>query len=278
MLGQTRQIAVDMERNIRPKRLLSAFTISLLFFLEVTLGNVHPSLPSPLYVRFKSVLAHESDVFLLDLVNGSEIPLKDLTVTFSMTEIGTDTVRSQLSINSSDFKREVSVNGNIADDRLLIDSTPSIFVVDPDLLNEDREILLTEVLNWTLIGLVEKIRNLPTAIEGQEIEAVEVEAFHFKDQGKSMPLLLGYDPSTGIVVRLAGVVSDVLLKEMGIEQIWGGELRLVDFSNNLKFKLVNSPHGSGWALIIIPLLLFTILTVGIFVTLRKRKLRHRTIK
>lgn len=235
-------------------------------------------MPNSFYVEFKGILDDKGDNFFIGFTNGSSISPESLTLKFSMNEKddknGYDV---HLAVDGANFFKETFEDATFSDGRLIINSVPSIFIINPDLLIKENSILLTETSDWKLLGEIYGNAKPSTATERQGIKAIMVHAFHITDSGPTMPLNLGFDPNTGILVYIGAALTDVLLNEMGINFI-SGVFKLVSFSDNLNFELVEIPSSPASGLFfVVPVLLislfglFIISTVVIYKVNKKRK-------
>ena len=173
-------------------------------------------------------------------------------------------------VDSGVFFNETLLDGYISTDgRLMINSNPSVFVISPDLLIDGNIILLEDTSDWQLVGEVKGRGKPSTIIEGQGVEAIMLHCNHIINSTERMPLILGFDPNTGILVSAALAFTDILFKEIGIDFIFGGAFLLASYSNNLDFRLMEIPLSPGLGsfteiILVLSLTCFIVLTIAIY--------------
>jgi len=184
-------------------------------------------------------LSREDYVFKIEFINNSKIFPKK--VDFNMTIIKIDnTYNLCISIIMDSLVKQVSVNVSQQNGRLFIEDTPTIFIVEPFILQKSSgSIYVTSCLDWKIFGEIIRMGKFPTAIDAYRVEAFAISAYHYRDDVKAMPLNLAYNLDNGFLVHFSGVISDPLLLKMGIKHIWGGEWRLKEYSNNIKLRLIS---------------------------------------
>ena len=166
------------------------------------------------------------------------------------------------------------------DGNLVIDSRRSIFLVNPS-LTEKQEVVLTETDNWNLTAKVDSTTaKVSTSISPYGVNAIMVSTSSRTETGWPLYAHLGYDPNKGMLVYSGSCLSDVLLKELGIELLVGGPLRLVSYSENLNLEVDNIPplqfFTFGVILYLVAVSSFVILPIiaVVCVILKKRKRRQ----
>jgi len=239
------------------------------------------STPNSSYVEFKGIL-QQNNSFILILTNGTHISSKNLTMTFSITEKSRNECTAHITIECDGFSNEASVEGSIVDGNLVIDSTRSIFLINPNVTRKQK-IVLTETDDWKLTATVDtRTGKTSTAIDPYRVTALMVSSSMSRTEtGWPINVHLGYDPTTGILVYSGYSLSDVLLKEIGIELLLGGGLKLVSYSENLNLEVVNLPPPGSmssvrFVLFILLVSLPVILPVAAVVVYIIRKKRKRT--
>lgn len=237
------------------------------------------STPNSSYVEFKGIL-QQNNSFILVLTNRSHIFSKNLTMTFSITEKSGNECTAHLAVECDGFSNEASVDGSIVNGNLVIDSTRSIFLINPNVTRKQK-IVLTETDDWKLTANVQSIKGKPsTAIDPYRVNALMVSSSISRTEtGWPISVHLGYDPTTGILVYSGYSLSDVLLKELGIELLLGGGLKLVSYSENLNLEVVNLPPPgsmlSVWFVLFILLVslsvILPVVAVVVYIIRKKRK-------
>lgn len=250
------------------------------------------SSPFSTCVKFKSVPSNGESYSIVDGVrqeieptihiiftNGSSTNSKELEMTFSTTTLIDNECKVHLAFEGDNFFYETTMNGKMSDGKLTINSTPSIFMIDPDLLVTEKEIQLGETADWRLIGNVSNRRELQTAIDDYRVQVVSVELCHSTENVPKdwLGLTLGYDPDTGLLVYAAGTLSDVLLAEIGVKLIICSRFQLVSYSENLNLQLIKPPLIST-GLIFFVLLVSVPVATAVLVTVVYTSRRKRNVK
>lgn len=237
------------------------------------------SSPNSSYVEFKGIL-QQNNSFILVLTDGSYIFSENLSMTFSITERSGNECTAHLAVECDGFSNEASVDGSIVDGNLVIDSTRSIFLINPNVTGKQK-IVLTETDDWKLTANVQSRTGHPsTAIDPYGVTALMVSSSISRTEtGWPIRVQLGYDPTTGILVYSGLSLSDVLLKELGIELLLGGGLKLVSYSENLNLEVVNLPPPgsmlSVWfilfTLLVSSPVILPVVAVVVYIIRKKRK-------
>ncbi|MCW4005965.1 MAG: hypothetical protein NWF04_05135 [Candidatus Bathyarchaeota archaeon] len=217
---------------------------------------------------------------LLVLTNGTVISSKNLNVTFSITPKAGDTCEAYIALKGESFSSNSTVQGVIINGQLIIDGVSSIFLVSPDALVEDQEIVLTETEKWSLIGNVTSRTSKPqTVINDLFLNAITVEAFHVADSTVSMPSVLSFASDSGILVVSAFSLSDILLNELGVDYIQGGVFRLSSYSENLNIHLFPYVNWFPIYLILIAAAIFGVLVAFMYRSkAKKKRIRKNSLK
>jgi len=196
------------------------------------------SKPNSSYVEFVGRL-QENNTFIIVLTNGTRIHSENLKLTFLITEKSADECDVQVAVEFDGFCNSVSVEGNIVDGTLVIDSTRSLFLINSN-MTKNQNFALTETDDWTLNAYASSRTGHPsTAVDPYGVTALMVWSSQSHPSGLPMHLILGYDPNTGILLYSGYSLSDVLLKKLGIDLLLGGSLQLVSYSENLNLEFYN---------------------------------------
>ena len=281
-----------LERILQPIAVLVAATTVVSLFSSIfmvsqpTAALVTPlivqSTPNSSLVKFEGVL-QQNNTFIMVLTNGTHITSKNLTMTFSVTERGGNECTAHLAFECDKFSNETTVDGRIVDGNLVIDSTRSIFLINPNVTRK-QNIVLTETADWSLNATVNtRTGNPSTAVEPYGVNALIVRAHNsLTEEGWPMSLTLGYDPISGMLVYSGYSLSDVLLKKVGIELLLGGSLGLVSYSDDLNLEFFN--WDLFWARLNAKFFLFdlhlsllvvlAVVAVVLFISRKRRKRRQ----
>jgi hypothetical protein len=279
-----------LERILQPIAVLVAATTVVSLFSSIFMVSqpiaalstplVVQSIPDSSLVEFEGVL-QQNNTFIMVLTNGTHITSKNLAMTFSVTERGGNECTAHLAVECDDFSNETSVDGNIVDGNLVIDSTRSIFLINPNVTRK-QNIVLTETADWSLNATVNTRTGKPsTAVEPYGVTAQVVSAHNsLTEEGWPMSLILGYDPISGMLVHSGYSLSDVLLKKVGIELLLGGSLGLVSYSDDLNLEFFNwelfwARLNAKFFLFYLHLSLLVVLAVVVVVLFVIRKRRKR---
>ncbi|MEM2081124.1 MAG: hypothetical protein QW744_02500 [Candidatus Bathyarchaeia archaeon] len=245
--------------------------MSLTVFLTTALCS-KTELPASFYVQFQGELQSEKATFILQFYNGTILTSKNMRLTFSMNQTGKEQYSIHIALDFGSFSNETTTNAVISDGRLIVDSVPSIFVVNPDLLIDGNTIQLYQTAKRTLEGTVVRTGLPPTAIGDYRVTSKMVTAYYKTDSNSmAMPLTLGFDPKTGVLTEAAGQLTDILLDKMGIDFILGGTFELISYSEKLNFDLVSTSQVPLWIILTATASLSGAITALAYKSLRKRK-------
>jgi hypothetical protein len=205
-----------------------------------------------------------------------------LTLSLSFNEKKENEYAVHIAVEGGCFFNEKTVDGYVSDGRLIVNSVPSVFLTKTEQLEKGNRVLLSETADWKLNGNVDTTTaKLSTAIDDNRVAGIMVSSSQLTESGWPMQLMLGYDPSTGILVYSGWSLSDVLLKEIGIELILGGSLELASYSENLQLQLASfSPpsqmFNAGFILFLFGLSSFAavVATVLVYIVHERMKITH----
>ncbi len=268
--------------------------LCLLPLLFSTPAGANNSFPSTFHVTFQG--HHSSSEpnpdgstpsLWVRFLNGTDCFPKTVNVTFSMEESSEGEYTAKFMLIFDGFYNEVSLPATVSNGRVLIESTPTIFVVDPASLVDNNTIQLFQTENLTLSGTVFMDGQPSTLINDYRVASKVVQASYQRPNSSELafpgPLLFGsthlfYDQKTGVMTHAPTKFSDVLLNKLGVMCIVDGIFDLVDYSENLNFTLVlrSSPL---WLLITIPvavILLVLVVFLAYKVSKRKKSCRPKT--
>lgn len=258
---------------------LISLCLMFLFFFPFfhSVRSTITNFPSSFFIEFEGVLNEEDHVFLVVFTNGSSLAQKNLTMNFSMHKIKDNNFIIGLVIETEDFVKQLKTDGYISNGQLQVNSIPSLFMLEQNLLEEGDHLFLAEIMAGKIFGNVSRIGTPSTAIDNHRIEARVILTYHEIDSDVTRPLTRGFDPETGLLVYAGGALSDVLLEEMGIKYIYGGLFNLKTYSDDLDFVLIEPASSpSLWILLFTSSLLFIILTISIyFITKRNKMNMHK---
>ena len=207
------------------------------------------SFPSSFYVTFKGDLQLDSSLdndaaqetaHILQFLNGTYYGAKTVLFTFSMEESPNGEYTAKFVLTFDDFSNEVTLPATVSNGRVYIDSTPTMFVVNPKDLIDDNIIQIFQTENWSFSGTVMPDARTSTLIEDYFVSSKRVKGIYQQPDGsKSMwtPLLF-YDTTTGVVVSApAYIMDEVLFNKVGVALLYNGVFHLSDYSENLNFTL-----------------------------------------
>ncbi|MGD6810471.1 MAG: hypothetical protein ACQCN3_12300 [Candidatus Bathyarchaeia archaeon] len=211
-------------------------------------------------------------------LNGTDCFPETVSVTFSMEESSEGEYIVTFMLSFDGFYDEVSLPATVSNGRVYIDSTPTIFIVDPASLVDGNTIHFFQTENLTLSGDVFMDGKPTTLINDYRVASKVVQASYQQTNSSKLtlpdPLLFGssmlfFDPQTGVMTHAPTKFSDVLLNKLGIMCIVDGIFDLVDYSENLDFTLV-SLSPPLWQLITIPIVVILLVLV-VFLVYRSSK-------
>lgn len=267
--------------------LVSLFSAIILMAQPITplvAPMIAKSSPDSSYVELKGVLQRDNN-FIMVLTNGSHVSSENLLLTYSITEKSGKECTVHITIECDDFSNEATVDGSIVDGNLVVDSTRSLFLINPN-LTEKQGIVLTETQDWKLTANVQSTTGHPSiAVEPYGVTAVMISTHQSRtEEGWPLSVSLGYDPDTGMLVYSGYSLSDVLLKKVGIVLLLGGSLELNSYSDNLNLEFFN--WDIFWARINITVIWFyvqltlvvatAVVVVLLFIIRKIRKKRQAT--
>ncbi len=237
--------------------------------------------PACFHVSFKGT--NDDSSFLIVFTNGSTTLTKNIALDLRVNAKTANQSSLGISVETDSFFGETSADVMISDGRLLKDSMPSMFMVGTTLLNEENNIVLAKTSDWKLIGNVSSRTAKPfTAMDGQGVSAIMVSSVFINNTDATLQAssILGYDQDTGVLVYAGASLGDILLREVGIDRIFGGVFRLSSFSENLGFNLikfsVSPPIGLVLLLTSVTVILLT-MVVLIYRAGKKKKRAHARI-
>jgi hypothetical protein len=219
-----------------------------LLFSAPAMGATDNSFPSSFYVTFKGDLGDslESDKetgHIVQFLNGTYYLAKNVLFTFAMEESLNSEYTVKFTLILDNFNYEVTLPATVSNGRVYIDSTPTMFVVNPKELINDNVIQIFQTENWSFSGTVMDDggpARVNTLIEDYHVSSKRVKAVYQQPDGsKSLfhPHLF-YDLTTGVLVDApAYIMDEVLFDKVGVALLYNGNFRLSDYSENLNFTL-----------------------------------------
>ena len=226
-----------------------------LFFSTPVVSATDNSFPSTFYVTFKGDLqldaslasndAAQETAHILQFLNGTYYGAKTVLFTFSMEESPNGEYTAKFVLTFDDFSNEVTLPATVSNGRVYIDSTPTMFVVNPKDLIDDNIIQIFQTENWSFSGTVMndgRPAYPETLIEDYRVSSKRVKGIYQQPDGsKSMwtPNSF-YDTTTGVVVSPpAYIMDEVLFNKVGVALLHNGVFLLSDYSENLNFTLMD---------------------------------------
>jgi len=282
-----------------PKRLLTSFRVPVVTFIAVTSVTslfslafvfvnmtvlfppppVIESAPNSSYVELSGVSKY-NDTYYLVLTNGTQIDSENLTLSYAITQHGSDICTVNVAVECDTFSNQKTVDGTIEDGNLVIDSLPSLFFINPN-LTKNQKVVLAETPDGKLDA---------TVISSTSRELTTADSYHVKPtllvlgkdpegSGPCYYMFSHYSPNTGALVGLGGRVSDVLLKKLGIDCIINGNLYLNTYSENLNIDVINYDNGNftnfGFVLFLSTVFTSVVLSTRFVVQLIRKKVKPK---
>jgi uncharacterized membrane protein len=225
-----------------------------------------------------SSISDELPVLSLQFLNGTYFGAETTNFTFSIEKSLKGEYIAKFVLTFGEFHDEIVVPATVSDGRVYIDSTPTIFVVNPDSLIDGNTIQLFQTENLTLSGTVLHESQTTTLIEDYQVISKVIDASYQQTDESGMFIvspLLWFDSKTGVLTGAVAQITDVLLNKVGVSFIIGGRFELVDYSENLNFTIVNM-SSPLWELVLIPVFIIVfILVVFFFYRSSKKKWKEK---
>ncbi|MCW4015529.1 MAG: hypothetical protein NWF06_04095 [Candidatus Bathyarchaeota archaeon] len=250
----------------------------------LSVPSIAKSTPNSSYVELKGVL-QQNNSFIMVLTDGSHISSKNLSLTYWITEKSGNECTIKIALECDKFTKEATIDGSIVDGNLVVDSTRSVFLINPN-VTKNQYIMLTETQDWQLTANVQSTAGHPSiALEPYGVTAVMVSSHLTRTQeGWPLSVILGYDPDTGMLVYSGYSLNDVLLKKLGIVLLLGGSLELSSYSDNLNLEFFNWDifwarvnMTTIWFFVQLVLVVATaVITVALFISRKIREKRQAT--
>ena len=218
----------------------------------------------------------------VQLLNGTDCHPETLQFTFSMEESPENEYTAKFILTFEGFSKEISLPATVSNGRVYIDSTPTIFVVNPASLVDGNTIQLFKTESMTLAGTVLEDGRPTTLINNNRVTSKAVRATYQQTNSSNLLSLgntmLFFDPKTGVLTQAPTKLSDVLLNKLGVQSIVGGIFELSDYSENLNFALVTLPSEFSelWVLIPVSVIVFILVVFLAYRSLKNKKRERRT--
>ena len=233
------------------------------FFFVILMSPTYygsASLPQSFFINL--TLEKSTDNIIIWFSNGSYSQVKIINLLFNASLIKEKKWEINFSVKTDNFYNSTKATATMVDGQFVINSVPSIFKISPRLLGQNCSIILTETSKFKLVGNVTSGSSLsPTGIDGNYVKDIVVQSFHVNNMGsETLPLVLGYDQDTGLLVYAGLTLSDVLLELVGIEYVVGNQFLLKSFSKNMSFELLHLNEESQSHL---PPVIFVFITIPV---------------
>jgi hypothetical protein len=222
------------------------------FFSIPAVAAVDNSFPSSFYVSFKGDLQLDrstgatEQAHIMQFLNGSFYGAKTVLFTFAMEESPSGEYTVKFTLNFDDFHNEVTLPATVSNGRVYIDSTPTMFVVNPKDLINGNSIQIFQTEDWSFSGTVMddgRIARPETLIDDYRVSSKRINTVYQQSDGsKSLfqPNLF-YDLTTGVLVSAPTYILDeVLFNKVGVALLYNGVFLLSAYSDNLNFTLWNA--------------------------------------
>ena len=244
-----------------PKRRVASFRVPVVTFIAVTsvtslfslafvFLNMTVLFPPPLvvesapnssYVELSGVYDNNyNNTYYLVLTNGTQINSENLTLSYTITKQSSERCTVNVAVECDTFSNQTTVDGTIENGNLVIDSTRSLFLINPN-LTKNQKVVLAETSDGKLDSTVLSVNSRASTTADRNYVKPTI-AVLSKDPESSSPfyyMFSDYSQNTGALVELGGRVSDVLLKKLGIDVIINGNLCLNTYSENLDLDIIN---------------------------------------
>jgi len=229
---------------------IAVTSVTSLFSLAFVFLNMTVLFPPPLvvesapnssYVELSGVYDNNyNNTYYLVLTNGTQINSENLTLSYTITKQSLDKCTVNVAVECDTFSNQTTVDGTIENGNLVIDSTRSLFLINPN-LTKNQKVVLAETSDGKLDSTVLSVNSRASTTADRNYVKPTI-AVLSKDPESSSPfyyMFSDYSQNTGALVELGGRVSDVLLKKLGIDVIINGNLCLNTYSENLDLDIIN---------------------------------------
>jgi hypothetical protein len=286
-----------------PKRRVASFRVPAVTFIAVTsvtslfslifvFLNVTVLFPPPLviesapnssYVELSGVSDYYNNTYLLFLTNGTRIDSENLTLSYTITKQSSDKCTVNIAIECDTFSNQTTLDGNIENGNLVIDSMRSLFLINPN-LTKNQKVVLAETPDWkrTATVISSKSRASTTADRYYVKPAIAVLSKDSESSGPFYYMFSHYSPNTGALVSFGGRVSDVILKKLGIDVIINGNLYLNTYSENLDIDVINYDNANftnfGFVLFLSSVFTAIVLSTRFVVQLIRKKVKPKLLE
>lgn len=259
----------------------SVFVFVNIAFLSPLPPMVIESSPNSTYIELGGVSRY-NNTYLLTLTNGTRIQSKNLTLSLLITQ-SPEKCTVDLALDCGTFSNQATVVGKIVDGNLVIGSTPSLFLINPD-LTKNQEVL-AGTPEWNLNATVQGLNSqLSTAADRYLVKSISVSNMHVQTGfGSQSPVFLGYSQNSGALVYSGGVLRDVILKNLGIDGICGENLRVIAYSENLDLEVthissISNYFNFGFLLFLAAVSTVIVLSIKFVVGLVRKKRKQNLLE
>ncbi|MDR2203639.1 MAG: hypothetical protein LBE76_05010 [Nitrososphaerota archaeon] len=267
-----------------------------LFFSIPTIYATNNSFPSTFSITFQGHVTPPTDrplpssdisdnpatTLFVQLLDGTYLFPETVLFTFSIEETNENEYIVKFVLTFDDFYDEVTLPATVSEGRVYIDSTPTIFIVNPDSLIDGNTFSLYQTEDLTLTGTVLFDGRPETLIDNYNVMSKIVRG-SYQQTDSSDPIIgssfLFYDTKTGVLNCASFRISDVLLSKVGVASISEGVFPMSDYSENLDFTLVRVSSRPTWLLILIPLfvIVFVLIVIFAYKSSKKKKREKRKL-
>lgn len=264
--GRFSSFRIPVVTFIAATTVLSLFSSVFVFVNTAFLSPLPPmaveSSPNSTYIELGGVSKY-NNTYLLFLTNGTRIQSKNLTLSLLITEQSPEKCTVNVALDCGTFSNQAIVDGKIVDGNLVVGSTPSLFLINPDL--SENQAVLAGTPCWTLNCTVHGLNSqLSTAADRYYIKSISVSNMPVQTGfGSKSPVFLGYSQNSGALVYSGGILRDVILRNLGIDGICGESLRVIAYSENLDLEVTHISSTSNFFNFGFVLFLATVSTVAV---------------
>ena len=272
---------------------IAVTSVTSLFSLAFVFLNMTVLFPPPLvvesapnssYVELSGVYDNNyNNTYYLVLTNGTQINSENLTLSYTITKQSLDKCTVNVAVECDTFSNQTTVDGTIENGNLVIDSTRSLFLINPN-LTKNQKVVLAETSDGKLDSTVLSVNSRASTTADRNYVKPTI-AVLSKDPESSSPfyyMFSDYSQNTGALVELGGRVSDVLLKKLGIDVIINGNLCLNTYSENLDLDIINYDTANftnfGFVLFLSTVFTGVVLSTRFVVQLIRKKVKPKLME
>ena len=226
------------------------------------------------FVELGGVSETPNNEFILVLSNGDYVSSDALKLTLFIDKSSGARCTVTFTVECDDYSGHAQVTGYIINGNLLIDSKRSLFMINPEVTSGN--LLFSKSSGWRLSSSVAHKTRRFSALDRYSDNSVSVSSnLHRTEKGWPVKLDLGYDHNSGLLIYSGHSISDVLLEQVGIDNLCGPPLKQKSLATHYESGL-GKPTPSSLRYVPCFLLssLVSLAVVVVYLLYRRRKRRQ----